>query len=171
MRFLRNMRFVRPYGPKISGVLDHRVNRYRCVVRITGSSASTSLPPFAPRPLRRFITTMKALTSVRVSPSHRSPCLTHTAVLTIPSPTTWRPLFLLYFRYSVFSGTGLLPLYHSGHIHAAQASETGLGFANGSQARRTLTAETGSLSYGLVVHLLLLPTSPRSDAVTGGYRL
>ena len=88
MRILRNMRFVRPNGPKISGVLDHWVNRYRCVVRITGSSASTSLPPFAPRPLRRFITTMKALTSVRVSSSHRSPCLTHTAFQTIPSPTT-----------------------------------------------------------------------------------
>ena len=31
-------------------------------------------------------------------------------------------------------------------------------------------AESGSSSYGLVVHLQLLPTPPRGDAVTFGYR-
>ncbi len=31
-------------------------------------------------------------------------------------------------------------------------------------------AETGSLAYGLLIHLLLLSTSPRGDAVTFGYR-
>jgi len=31
-------------------------------------------------------------------------------------------------------------------------------------------AETGSLSYGLLIHLLLLSTPPRGDAVTFGYR-
>jgi hypothetical protein len=31
-------------------------------------------------------------------------------------------------------------------------------------------AESGSLSYGLVIHLQLLPTPPRGDAVTFGYR-
>ncbi len=31
-------------------------------------------------------------------------------------------------------------------------------------------AESGSLSYGLVIHLRLLPTPPRGDAVTFGYR-
>jgi hypothetical protein len=121
MRFLRNMRLVRPYGPDISGVLDHRVNRYRCEFRITGSSASTFLPPFAPHPLRRFNATMKALTSVRVSPSHRSPCLTHKAFQTIPSPNTLYPSVVALSRYLLslsatdfpvvfqLSKTGLLP--------------------------------------------------------------
>jgi hypothetical protein len=49
--------------------------------------------------------------------------------------------------------------------------EIGLGFAIKSQAHRRHTAETGSLSYRLVVHFLLLSTSPRGDAATVGYRL
>src|SRR6266704_6273839 len=38
------------------------------------------------------------------------------------------------------------------------------------QARRSHPAESSSLSYGLVVHLLLLSTPPRGDAVAVGYR-
>jgi hypothetical protein len=45
----------------------------------------------------------------------------------------------------------------------------GPGFALHSQARRMRQAESSSSSYGLVVHLLLLPTPPRGDAVTVGY--
>ena len=45
-----------------------------------------------------------------------------------------------------------------------------LGFAIALQARRACPAESSSSSYGLVVHLLLLPTPPRGDAVTVGYR-
>jgi len=110
MRFLRKKRLVRPNRAEVSGVLGQNANRCRCTFRLAGSSASTSLPPFAPRPLRRFITTMKALTPVRVSHSHRSPCFTHIAFLTIPSPTTWRPLPLLYTCYLVLSATGFLAL-------------------------------------------------------------
>src|SRR5262249_13218595 len=46
----------------------------------------------------------------------------------------------------------------------------GLGFALRQQARRCRPAESSSLSYGWIVHLLLLPTSPRGDAVAVGYR-
>lgn len=88
MRFLLKKRLVRPKRAEVSGILDHKVNLCRYVFRLPDSSASTSLPPFAPRPLRRFITTMEALTSMRDSHPHRSPCLTHPTFQTIPSPTT-----------------------------------------------------------------------------------
>ena len=47
---------------------------------------------------------------------------------------------------------------------------TGLGFAIHSQARRHRPAESSLLSYGWIVHLLLLPTPPHGDAVAFGYR-
>ena len=79
---------------------------------------------------------------------------------------------MLYTRYVVLSATGSLSQDPLPIIAAAQVTvRLGLGFAIESQARRTLTAETGSLSYGLVVHLLLLSTPPHGDAVTVGYRL
>jgi len=45
-----------------------------------------------------------------------------------------------------------------------------LDFAFRTQARHLRPAESSLLSYGLVVHLLLLPTPPRGDAVAVGYR-
>ena len=44
------------------------------------------------------------------------------------------------------------------------------GFAIHSQARQKHPAESSSSSYGLVVHLQLLPTLPYGNAVTFGYR-
>ena len=67
MRFQLKMRLVPSQQTEFSGVLDLSVNRCRCIFHIPDCSTSTFLPPFAPRPLRRFITTMKALTPVRVS--------------------------------------------------------------------------------------------------------
>src|SRR5262252_309675 len=49
-------------------------------------------------------------------------------------------------------------------------ASAGLGFALPQQARRNRPAESSSLSYGWIVHLLLLPTSPRGDAVVVGFR-
>ena len=46
----------------------------------------------------------------------------------------------------------------------------GLGFALRQQARRYRPAESSSLSYGWIVHLLLLPTPPHGDAVAFGFR-
>lgn len=46
----------------------------------------------------------------------------------------------------------------------------GLDFAIRSQARRCLPAVSSSLVYGLVLHLQLLPTPPRGDAVSFGFR-
>ena len=61
----------------------------RSFFRLSVLHASTFLPPFAPRPLRRFSATMRASDSCSalLSP-HRSPCFTCTAFLTIPSPPT-----------------------------------------------------------------------------------
>ena len=55
------------------------------------------------------------------------------------------------------SGSRDLSVARSGVHHLLAGSPTGL-------------AESGSSSYGLVFHLLLLPTSPHGDAVTFGYR-
>src|SRR3989441_13320738 len=46
----------------------------------------------------------------------------------------------------------------------------GSDFALGMQARQTCPAESSSSSYGLVVHLLLLPTPPPGDAVAFSFR-
>ena len=75
MRCQRKTRLVLPRWAEVSGVLDLAVNRDRCVVRVPNRSAYSSLPPFAPRPLRRFTTTIEALTPVRVSSPYRSPFL------------------------------------------------------------------------------------------------
>src|ERR1700681_4354322 len=49
------------------------------------------------------------------------------------------------------------------------AAASGLGFAFCQQARRHARPNRVRLCCGLVVHLLLLSTSPRGDAVTFGY--
>src|SRR5690606_6961280 len=91
----------------------------------------TFLPPFAPRPLRRFIATMAALTADgaalrsflrymnTVLTPISSPCFTHTTFLTIPSPTTPCPT------------NAALPHYPSAHRFV-------LGFAFQTQARRDI---------------------------------
>ena len=106
VRFQRKTRLIRLMAVEFSGSLDQTATRYRCVFRVTNCSSPTFLPPFAPHLLRRFITTMEALTPVHFSPTYRSPCFTYSPFLTIPSPTTWCPLSLLYSRYVVLSPQG-----------------------------------------------------------------
>ena len=53
---------------------------------------------------------------------------------------------------------------------ARQLPASGLDFALKWQARRLRPAVSSSLSYGLVVHLLLLSTTHRCVAVAFGYR-
>jgi len=89
MRFQCNTRFGLLSADGRSGGLGRKATRCRCVFRVPDCIASTSLPPLAPRPLRRFNATMEALTPVRLSPTYRSPCFTYSPFQTIPSPTTW----------------------------------------------------------------------------------
>ena len=63
----------------------------------------------------------------------------------------------------------LSPLYHA-TPQLDSFPFTGLDFAFGWQARRLRPAVSSSLSYGLVVHLLLLPTTHHCVAVAFGYR-
>ncbi|MCX5873114.1 MAG: hypothetical protein NTY51_07760, partial [Deltaproteobacteria bacterium] len=64
-------------------------------------------PPLAPRPLRRFIATMEALTPIRLSHAYRSPCFTYSTFLTIPSPTTLCSPVVAFPRYVLsLSSTG-----------------------------------------------------------------
>jgi hypothetical protein len=81
----------------------------------------------------------------------RSPCLTCKAFTTIPPPSTPRTPDVALARY---------PSAHRAISRLRLSSA-------GSPVRQ---AESSSLSCGLVVHLLLLPTPPRGDAVTVDYR-
>ncbi len=117
--------------------------------------ASTFLRPLAPRALPRFNATMGALTPARLSPPDRSPRFMY---------TTFRP-----FRLQPPNAPPP-PLSHATPQRDGSPASTGPGFATRLQARRIRPAESSSSSYGLVVHLQLLPTPPRGDAVTFGYR-
>ena len=63
MRLSHARRFDSPEGRIDPSLLSPMGTRRWYVVLVGFSPASTFLPPFAPRPLRRFLTTMKALTS------------------------------------------------------------------------------------------------------------
>ena len=82
-----------------------------------------------------------------------SPPFTYSPFLTIPSPTIRRRPAVAFSRYP--SALQVSLRIRLRHLPA------------GSSPRLT---ETGSLYYGLVVHLLLLSTPPCGDAVTVGYR-
>ena len=141
-------------------------------------STSTFLPPFAPRELPRFNARMRALTSAALSSptnaltSLRISMLRLPGLPTIPSPTTvtpcpYRQLHTTptatgFHKTAPWSAreqasTRLLP----GRPFRSRAIATVLRF----EFRRSLAgspmglAETGSLYYGLVVLLQLLPTS------------
>ena len=124
--------------------------------------SSTFLPPLAPSPLRDFTATMEALTPVRpaLRPLHEhrlcgeQVSLIHASdLLIIPSPTT----------------LGLPPsLSHPTPQRVGLLTCVSPGFASHSQARQ-LSGRIAFVSYGLIVHLLLLPTPPHGDAVTFGY--
>ena len=108
MRVQRKTRFGSSMRAAYSGGLDPMGSLGPVRFRVPSCGASTSLPPFAPRPLRRFITTTEALTPVRLFLAHRSPCFTHSTVLTIPSPTTWCSPVVALPRYVLsLSATGL----------------------------------------------------------------
>lgn len=98
---------------------------------------------------------MGALTPEHLSSLFRSPCLTYSAFLGIPPPTTLLPLAAALTRHSQLDDS---------------PETSGLNFAMNELARRGRPAESSSLSYGLLFHLQLLPTPPHGDAVTFGYR-
>ena len=126
-----------------------------------GSSISGSVPhppscaPFAPSPLRDFLATPGALTPAGHSPTLGQVSLIHASGrLIILSPT---PL-------------GLPPsLSHPTPQRVGLLTRVSPGFTFSPQARQ-LSGRIAFVSYGLIVHLLLLPTPPHGDAVAVGYR-
>ncbi len=84
---------------------------------------------------------------------------------TIPSPTTPRRTDCS----TCFPQSAVPSRWPAGHpTHSGRATPTSVGLPHslaGSPRRR---AESSSSSYGLVVHLLMLSTSPRGDAVSFG---
>jgi hypothetical protein len=103
--------------------------------------------------LARLFGSQSMNTGVSFAPS--SPCFTCTAFLTIPSPPTWWPP---------------PSLSHATPQRSGRPASAGSDFASLGQARRFHTAESGSSSYGLVIHLPLLRTPSRDDALTFSYR-
>ena len=93
----------------------------------------------------------------------RSPCLLSSSLPIILSPTTYcRPGHILGFDVS-----GL-----PDHISAATLlGSCVLGFATALQARHDSRPNRVYLRYGLIVHLRLLSTPPRGDAVTFSYEV
>ena len=138
-----------------------------------GLHLSTFLRPFAPRALPRFPTTMDALTPARpvlrlstqnehrpyngqVSLVHMTQASLHSVTKHLTRPTTA-------FRCPP-SVMGSLDQRSTPSL-----SRSGLRLESGGSSLRT--AESCShCCYGLHVRLRLLPTPPRGDAVTVGYR-
>jgi hypothetical protein len=123
-------RLVQLRTAEVSGSLDQAATGCRWRFRVPNCGPPTFLPPLAPRPLPRFNATMEALTSVRVSPTYRSPCFTYSTFRTIPPPTTlWTPAVALspYPSAQQASHTGTratqcLPRHGSGFRHRLAGS-------------------------------------------------
>lgn len=75
----RPYRWFRPFpafpGSGFSGLFRRICHWRRSVLHLYVLHSSTSLPPFAPRQLRRFPATMEALTPAQLTPPCRSPWL------------------------------------------------------------------------------------------------
>jgi hypothetical protein len=83
------------------------------------------------------------------------PTSRHSLVVTIPSPLT--------------HGSSSSLSHATPQRDERQAARLA-GFVTLAQTRRRHQAESSSFAYGLVTCLQLLPTSPRDDAVTIGFR-
>ena len=98
----------------------------------------------------------------------RLPCFMRSNLPTIPSPTTHRcPWVVVWFpdhrAYRRKSAVRAVCIY-------ARRPWRLLGFAYWGAGSPQRQAESSSSSYGLVVHLQLLSTPPRGDAVTFSYK-
>ena len=113
-------------GPSVTDLSDRfSPERHwsRLFFRLPGTHVSTFLPPFAPRPLRRLIATMEALTPACLFPVYRSPCFTYSTFRTIPSPTTLCSSDVAFPSATLLvSASDLRPLYHVLSLSRTQAS-------------------------------------------------
>ena len=165
-----------PAGRGLSGTYSRCRHCHRFCFRRFDHCESTSLHPFAPPELPGFIATMGALTPGR---------LVHWLARASLNPLCRRPgLPAFCIEPSDHSASNHLPLprrslgfvFASGlPDHARVVAPFGvvrhLGFTFRQQARHNGRPNRVHLRCGLIVHLRLLSTSPRGDAVTVSYRL
>ena len=142
-----------------------------------------SCAPFAPGPLRPFVATTGALTPAR--PARSRGALRRSAPSTSRSPGFTPSAFRL-FRLPAPAHAPPRPVGARSPISGSDrdyflsglSSLSELGASPLLRRLATRSAESssgsspfGETSYGLVVHLLLLPTPSRDDAVAVGYKL
>ena len=142
-------------------------------VRKLGHNVSTFLHPFAPPELPGFHATMGALTpgrpALRLTHEHRLdrrpglPVLCHQTFRSfrLQSPTVVPTDFWGFLR-RAYRTTGFV-------VAPFREPVRHLGFAFDRQARHDSRPNRVHLRYGLIVHLRLLSTPPRGDAVTVSY--
>ena len=161
---------VPPEQPGVSRLLSLSRHCHGSSFVGRGPHPTTSLRPFAPRALPPFLALMGALTPARlalrrsarelhpptkqVSPGHMTRPSMHSVTKHLTRPVIASALPAQRDR---------LPI-----SHLAVAYRSGLHLESAGSSQRT--AESCSSSYGLHVRLRLLPTPPRGDAVTFGYR-
>ena len=185
MRSVQTAR-VRPrsYRGRLSGGCSREghCRRFVCFFPWFGHCTSIFLRPFAPPALPGFIATMDALTPRRRAlriligdnehrpvPS-RSPFFTCSTFRPFrPQPPSCHLPFAALARYFSRMGRRVYPpgrQYFSRRDFAVARAEV----RHWLEGSPTGSAESGSSSYGLVVHLQLLSTPPHGDAVTVNYR-
>ena len=153
----------------LSGLFSPFEHSHRLNIPMSDPHVSTFLRPFAPQALPRFSATVDALTPARAAlRSHTSghehrPNPWQVSLLHVSGlPDHSVPNHLMDPR----CGFSTRPLNPSGHLLRL----SGVGFAPPTQARRSTRPNRVRFCYGLVIHLLLLSTPLRSDAVTVDYR-
>jgi hypothetical protein len=144
----------------VSGMYSHRGTNSRSVTSVVRIQClSTFLHPFAPPALPGFSATMSALTPVpglELAGAAQVSLLHVSDLQSLPSPTTSPPPLIAFTPNP--SAPGAFSLFASP------------GFAFRSQARQSARPYRVRFSYGRLLHLPLLPTPPRGDAVTFSYR-
>ena len=147
----------------------------RCSFLWCALHASTSLRPFTPPALPGFFATTDALTPADLTQPAGLP-----DSCPLPSshsvPTHLMRPSVAFSRYpsadwasscSRRVPTVSVPLWYSRSFHAVPVRS---GLRHSLAGSPPHPAVSGSSSYGLAVHLPLLPTPPHGDAVTFGYR-
>src|SRR5208337_104413 len=159
------------FPPRVSGTFTRGLGPrdcHRCSSLRSRHHVSTFLHPFAPPALPGFIATMSALT-----PARGCAC----GLLNLAHTPCDRPRRSLRFTCRTFRALRLQSprrshrsLCHLSCQRRRLPAHRGSGLRLSTGGSPAGTAESSSSSYGLPVRLALLPTPPRGDAVTVGYR-
>ena len=157
-----------PSRSGLSGLLSPFRHSRRVCVLVVEHPVSTSLRPFAPRALPRLNATMNALTPARTALRlHTTEHELRPNLLAGLPASRARPS-----RHSVPNhlSAPVVALTHDPSAQQASSARHRIELRHHLAGSLTTPAESGSLYYGLVFHLLLLPTPPHDDAVAVDYK-